>query len=90
LQRRPARPRRPAKEVRAQAGELKNQNDELEGLKKQLTTTQDKLSEDALATLKKQIESKQKLFDRAVRTFQEDLNNQNQEIATAFCRRWLR
>ena len=61
--------------------ELKNQNDELEGLKKQLTTQQDKLSEDALASLKKQIESKQKVFDRAVQDAQEDFGNQQQEIA---------
>jgi outer membrane protein len=70
------------KKYEPKQAELKNQNDELEGLKKQLTTTQDKLSEDALATLKKQIESKQKLFDRAYQDFQEEINNQNQEIAT--------
>ena len=61
--------------------ELKGQSDELEALKKQLTTTQDKLSEDALATLKKQIETKQKVFDRAVQDFQEEIGNQQQEIA---------
>jgi len=61
--------------------ELKSQNDELEGLKKQLTTQEGKLNEDALATLKKQIESKQKLFDRSVQDAQEDFGNQNQEIA---------
>jgi outer membrane protein len=62
--------------------ELKGQNDELEGLKKQLSTQQDKLNEEALANLKKQIESKQKLFDRAVQDAQEDFGNQQQEIAT--------
>ena len=62
--------------------ELKGQNDELEGLKKQLTTQQDKLNEEALATLKKQIESKQKVFDRSVQDAQEDFGNQHQEIAT--------
>ena len=61
--------------------ELKNQNDELDGLKKQLSTQQDKLNEDALATLKKQIESKQKLFDRAVQDAQEEFGTQQQEIA---------
>src|SRR5260370_26780065 len=60
--------------------ELKGQNDELEGLKKQLTTQQDKLNEEALATLKKQIETKQKVFDRAVQDAQEDFGNQQQEI----------
>ncbi len=63
--------------------ELKSQNDELDGLKKQLTTQQDKLNEEALATLKKQIESKQKVFDRAVQDAQEDFGNQHQEIAQA-------
>ena len=62
--------------------ELKQQNDELEGLKKQLTTQQDKLNDDALANLKKQIESKQKLFDRAVQDAQEEFGNQQQEIAS--------
>lgn len=61
--------------------ELKGQNDELEALKKQLSTQQDKLNEDALANLKKQIESKQKTFDRAVQDAQEDYQNQSQEIA---------
>jgi outer membrane protein len=68
------------KKFEPKRNELKSQNDELEGLKKQLTTTQDKLSEEALATLKKQIESKQKLFDRAVQDAQEDFGNQQQEI----------
>ena len=62
--------------------ELKNQNDELEGLKKQLTTQQDKLNDDALANLKKQIDGKQKTFDRAVQDAQEDFGNQQQEVAS--------
>lgn len=62
--------------------ELKGQNDELEGLKKQLSTQQDKLNDDALATLKKQIDGKQKTFDRAVQDAQEDFGNQQQEIAS--------
>jgi outer membrane protein len=62
--------------------ELKNQNDELEGLKKQLSTQESKLNEDAQATLKKQIETKQKLFDRAVQDAQEEFGTQQQEIAT--------
>jgi outer membrane protein len=61
--------------------ELKSQNDELESLKKQLGTQQDKLNEEALATLKKQIESKQKVFDRAVQDAQEEFGTQQQEIA---------
>jgi outer membrane protein len=69
------------KKFEPKQNELKSQNDELDSLKKQLTNTQDKLNEDALATLKKQIESKQKVFDRAVQDAQEDFGNQNQEIA---------
>jgi len=70
------------KKFEPKQNELKSQNDELEALKKQLTTTGDKLNEDAAATLKKQIESKQKVFDRSVQDAQEDFGNQNQEIAT--------
>jgi outer membrane protein len=70
-----------SKKFEPKNAELKSQNDELDGLKKQLTTQQDKLNEDALATLKKQIESKQKLFDRSYQDFQEEVGNQQQEIA---------
>jgi outer membrane protein len=69
------------KKLEPKQAELKGQNDELESLKKQMTTQEGKLNEDALAALKKQIESKQKLFDRAVQDFQEDGGNQQQEIA---------
>ncbi|MGA2744193.1 MAG: OmpH family outer membrane protein [Candidatus Sulfotelmatobacter sp.] len=68
------------KKFEPKQSELKGQNDELEALKKQLTNTQEKLNEEALATLKKQIESKQKVFDRAVQDAQEDFGNQQQEI----------
>lgn len=68
------------KKFEPKQAELKSQNDELEALKKQLTTTQDKLNEEAAAALKKQIESKQKLFDRSVQDAQEDFGAQNQEI----------
>jgi outer membrane protein len=68
------------KKFEPKRNELKTQNDELDGLKKQLTTTQDKLSPEALDTLKKQIESKQKLFDRSVQDAQEDFGAQQQEI----------
>jgi len=62
--------------------ELKGQNDELESLKKQLSTQQDKLNQDALDTLKKQIEGKQKLFDRNVQDAQEEFGSQQQDIAS--------
>jgi Skp family chaperone for outer membrane proteins len=61
--------------------ELKSQNDELESLKKQLDTQGSKLNDDAAAALRKQIESKQKSFDRAVQDAQEEVGNQQQEIA---------
>jgi outer membrane protein len=61
--------------------ELKSQNEELEGLKKQMSTQEGKLNDEALATLKKQIESKQKLFDRSVQDAQEEFGGQQQEIA---------
>ena len=69
------------KKFEPKQAELKNQNDELEGLKKQLSTQQDKLNQEALDNLKKQIEGKQKVFDRAVQDAQEEFGNQQQEIA---------
>jgi outer membrane protein len=68
------------KKFEPKQAELKSQNDELESLKKQLTLGSGKLSDDAAATLKKQIETKQKSFDRSVQDAQEDFGNQNQEI----------
>lgn len=62
--------------------ELKTQNDELESLKKQLDTQGSKLNDDAAANLKKQIDSKQKSFDRNVQDAQEEVGNQQQEIAS--------
>ena len=69
------------KKYEPKQSELKNQNDELEALKKQLTTQQDKLNADALDNLKKQIETKQKSFDRSVQDFQEEVGGQQQDIA---------
>src|SRR5262249_52959190 len=68
------------KKFEPKQNELKQQNDELDGLKKQMTTQQDKLNDDAKENLRKQIESKQKLFDRSVQDAQEDFRNQQQEI----------
>jgi outer membrane protein len=70
------------KKFEPKQAELKQQNDELEALKKQLNTQGDKLNEDAASNLKKQIESKQKVFDRNVQDFQEEGGNQQQEIAS--------
>lgn len=70
------------KKYEPKQAELKGQNDELESLKKQLDTQGSKLNEDAAANLRKQIESKQKLFDRSVQDAQEEIGNQQQEIAS--------
>ena len=70
------------KKFEPKQSELKTQNDELEGLKKQLSTQGDKLNEDAAANLKKQIDSKQKTFDRSVQDAQEDFGSQQQDIAS--------
>jgi outer membrane protein len=68
------------KKFEPKQAELKSQNDELESLKKQLTLGEGKLNEEALASLKKQIETKQKSFDRATQDAQEDFQNQQGEI----------
>ncbi len=68
------------KKLDPKQNELKSQNEELEGLQKQLQTQGDKLNEDARATLVKQIETKKKSFDRAVQDAQEDAQNQQKEI----------
>lgn len=70
------------KKFEPKQAELKGQNDELESLKKQLSTQQDKLNQEALDTLKKQIEGKQKLFDRNVQDAQEEFGSQQQDIAS--------
>jgi len=68
------------KKFEPKQNELKSQSDELEALKKQLSAQGEKLNPDALETLRKQIESKQKLFDRNVQDAQEDFRGQQQEI----------
>jgi outer membrane protein len=70
------------KKFEPKQNDLKTQNDELDALKKQLNTQGPSLNEEAAANLKKQIESKQKLFDRAVQDAQEDFGTQRQEIAS--------
>jgi Skp family chaperone for outer membrane proteins len=69
------------KKYEPKQAELKNQNDELEALKKQLETQGPKLNDEAAASLKKQIDSKQKTFERAMQDAQEEVGNQQQEIA---------
>lgn len=70
------------KKFEPKENELKSQNDELEALKKQLSTQGDKLNEETAASLRRQIETKQKAFDRAYQDFQEEAGNQQQEIAS--------
>jgi outer membrane protein len=70
------------KKFEPKQAELKNQSDELEALKKQLDTQGPKLNEDSAATLKQQIETKQKSFDRSVQDAQEEVGGQQQDIAT--------
>jgi len=69
-----------SKKLEPKQNELKNQNDEIESLKKQLNTQGDKLNEEARANLVKQIETKQKQLDRSLQDAQEDARNQQQEI----------
>ena len=70
------------KKYEPKQAELKNANDELESLKKQLSTQGEKLNDEAKASLQKQIESKQKVFDRNVQDAQEEVGGQQQEIAS--------
>src|SRR5215510_3113842 len=60
--------------------ELKTMNDELDGLKKQLNDQGPKMNEDAAGTLRKQIEAKQKSFERAVQDAREEAQGQQGEI----------
>jgi outer membrane protein len=69
------------KKLEPKQTELKNDNDEIESLKKQLNTTGDKLNDDTRAGLVKQIESKQKLFDRKRQDAMEEAQGQQGEIA---------
>jgi len=69
-----------SKKFEPKQNELKAKNDEIDSLKKQLNAQQDKLNEDAREKLVKEIETKQKSFDRATQDAQEDFQNQQGEI----------
>jgi outer membrane protein len=60
--------------------ELKSLNDEIDALKKQLNTQQDKLNDESRDKLVHQIEAKQKSFDRDAEEAKEDFQNQAGEI----------
>jgi outer membrane protein len=70
-----------SKKLEPKQTELKNMNDEVESLKKQLNDGSGKLTEDARATLVKQIEQKQKSLERSVQDARDDAQNQQNEIA---------
>ncbi|HYA24380.1 MAG TPA: OmpH family outer membrane protein [Terriglobales bacterium] len=70
-----------SKKLEPKQTELKNQNDEVESLKKQLNTQSDKLTEEARNNLVKQIEQKQKALERAVQDARDDAQSQQNEIA---------
>jgi outer membrane protein len=62
--------------------ELKGLSEEIDSLKKQLNTQGEKMNDDAKAVLVKQIESKQKSFDRTSQDAQEEFNSQRNEIGS--------
>src|SRR5882724_849145 len=70
-----------SKKLEPKQTELKNQNDEVESLKKQLSAQTDKLNDESRATLVKQIEQKQKSLERSVQDARDDAQNQQNEIA---------
>src|ERR1700675_994905 len=69
-----------AKKFEPKQNELKGSADEIDSLKKQLNAQQDKLNEESRDKLMKQIEAKQKVFDRSTQDAQEDFQNQQGEI----------
>jgi outer membrane protein len=68
------------KKLEPKQTELKSASDEIDGLKKQLTTQGDKMNDEAAATLRKQIESKQKVFERSMQDAREEAQGQQGEI----------
>jgi len=69
-----------SKKFEPKQNELKGLADEIDSLKKQLNAQQDKLNEESRDKLVKQIEAKQKSFDRAQQDAQEDYQGQQGEI----------
>ena len=64
-----------SKKLEPKQTELKNQNDEVESLKKQLNTQGEKLNDESRATLVKQIEQRQKSLERSVQDARDDAQN---------------
>ena len=69
-----------SKKFEPKQNELKGKADEIDSLKKQLNAQQDKLNDESRDKLVKQIEAKQKSFDRSSQDAQEDFQNQQGEI----------
>src|ERR1039458_2718163 len=69
-----------SKKFEPKQNELKGSADEIDSLKKQLNAQQDKLNEESRDKLMKQIEAKQKVFDRSTQDAQEDFQGQQGEI----------
>jgi outer membrane protein len=69
-----------SKKFEPKQSELKSAADEIDSLKKQLSTQEGKLNDEARDKLVKQIESKQKSFERAQQDAQEDFQGQQGEI----------
>jgi outer membrane protein len=69
-----------SKKLEPKQTQLKNQNDEVESLKKQLNDSS-KLTEEARNNLVKQVEQKQKALERAVQDARDDAQSQQNEIA---------
>ncbi len=69
-----------SKKFEPKQNELKGKAEEIDSLKKQLNAQQDKLNDEARDKLVKQIEGKQKSFDRSTQDAQEDFQSQQGEI----------
>jgi outer membrane protein len=70
-----------SKKLEPKQTELKSMSDEIDSMKKQLNTQGDKLNDESRASLVKQIEQKQKSFDRQMQDARDDAQNQQNEIA---------
>ena len=69
-----------SKKFEPKQNDLKGKADEIDSLKKQLNAQQDKLNEASREKLVKDIETKQKSFDRSTQDAQEDFQAQQGEI----------
>jgi outer membrane protein len=70
-----------SKKLEPKQTELKNMNDEVETLKKQLSTQGSTLNDDSRGALVKQVEDKQKRLERSVQDARDDAQTQQNEIA---------